>query len=63
MLAKMFPQDKDGKPVVDTRNIASQENGGNGDQMQGGEEVIASEVSIFEQVSAKYHQLTSSGRI
>jgi chemotaxis protein histidine kinase CheA len=62
MLAKMFPQDKDGKPVVDTRALASTQEAPAEGQDQGSD-LVASEASIFEQVSAKYHQLSGSGRI
>lgn len=60
VLAKLFPQDQNGKTVVDARQIAS-----------GGEalvedvpnnEVTSSDLTLFEQITAKYRQLDGSGK-
>ena len=64
-LAKLFPQDQAGKPVVDARALA----GGDpteeiyDDAVTGGDEVYAADLSIFEQVTAKYRQLSNNGRL
>ncbi|MGZ3718947.1 MAG: hypothetical protein ACXWR1_11425 [Bdellovibrionota bacterium] len=62
MLAKLFPQDQNGKPVVDARQIASANGGGSAEEGEQGDTVTASDLSIFEQISAKYRQLNGSGR-
>ncbi len=65
MLAKLFPQDQNGKPVVDARQIASSA----GPVLMSDAEVAAessvtaTDLSIFEQISAKYRQLSDSGRL
>lgn len=60
MLAKLFPQGADGKPVVDARQIAS-----TGELPIEGEQadnsVTATDLTLFEQISAKYRQLNDSG--
>jgi hypothetical protein len=62
-LAKLFPQDPTGKPVVDApRGLASE----GVDMMEGayvGSEVEAVDVSLFEQITAKYRQLAGAGNI
>ncbi len=60
VLAKLFPQDQNGKTVVDARQIAS---GGEAiaDEEQANT-VTSSDLSLFEQVTAKYRQLDGSGR-
>jgi hypothetical protein len=64
MLAKLFPQDQNGKTVVDTRQVASATGGTYADDADQGEPgVTASDLSIFEQISAKYHQLNGEGRL
>jgi len=60
-LAKLFPQDEDGKPIVDGRQLASEREGVYTDEE--GSIVYASDLSIFEQVTAKYRQLSSAGSI
>jgi hypothetical protein len=62
MLAKLFPQGQDGKPVVDARQIASAAGGVSYEEDQEEPAVTATDLSIFEQVSAKYRQLNNSGR-
>jgi hypothetical protein len=61
MLAKLFPQDKDGKTVVDQRQIASN-NGGVMENSDQADTVAAADLSIFEQISTKYRQLNGDGR-
>lgn len=63
-LAKLFPTGADGKPIVDGRGLASGEdpNGQGGEEEEGGN-VYASELSLFEQVNAKYRQLSGAGTI
>jgi len=63
-LAKLFPKDAAGKPVVDTRELASAENPGMyDDAITGANDIIAADLSLFEQVTAKYRQLNSNGRL
>lgn len=62
MLAKMFPQGQDGKPVVDQRHIASASGGQVAEDEQADPGVTVADVSIFEQISAKYRQLGNNGR-
>jgi hypothetical protein len=63
-LAKLFPQDPNGKPVVESRQLASE---GGGDMIDPdayvGSDVEAVDVSLFEQVTAKYRQLAGNGSI
>jgi hypothetical protein len=61
MLAKMFPPSQDGRPVVDTRQIASVA-GGTLEPGEQADAVTAADLSIFEQISAKYRQLNGTGR-
>lgn len=61
-LAKLFPQDQSGKPVVDARQIASGGVFGEESQTEGATEVTSSDLSIFEQITSKYRQLDGSGR-
>lgn len=62
-LAKLFPKDAAGKPVVDTRELASGENPEvYDDAVTGADDVVAADLSLFEQVTAKYRQLNSNGR-
>lgn len=61
-LAKLFPQDPNGKPVVESRQLASE----GSDMMEGayvGSDVEAVEVSLFEQITSKYRQLAGNGSI
>jgi hypothetical protein len=61
-LAKLFPQDPNGKPVVESRQLASE----GGDMMEDafvGSDVEAVDVSLFEQITAKYRQLAGAGNI
>jgi hypothetical protein len=62
-LAKLFPQDPNGKPVVESRQLASE--GGNMMDHDAfvGSDVEAVEVSLFEQITAKYRQLAGAGNI
>jgi hypothetical protein len=63
-LAKLFPQGADGKPIVDGRTLASEEDPDAVTGEEGeGSNVYASELTIFEQVNAKYRQLSGSGTI
>lgn len=62
-LAKLFPPDKDGKTVVDGRQIASDDSVVTGVEGQSESGAYASDLSIFEQVSARIRQLSNSGRI
>jgi hypothetical protein len=62
-LAKLFPQDQNGKPVVSERNLASLGEPQMIPQDDEGSQVVASELSIFQQVTAKYHELTDNGSI
>lgn len=62
-LAKLFPKDASGKPVVDTRELASNDNPEIYDDAVTGNDVVAADLSLFEQVTAKYRQLTSNGRL
>jgi hypothetical protein len=63
-LAKLFPPDKNGNPVVDERTLASEQVGEAVDESAFvGSEVYASDPSIFEQIRAKYQQLTNKGQI
>ncbi len=61
MLAKLFPPDKNGKPVVDMRQLASNGDASGVEGEAGDNAVTATELSIFEQISAKYRQLNGSG--
>jgi hypothetical protein len=63
-LAKLFPPDKNGNPVVDSRELASEQPMEAVDESAYvGSEVYASDPSIFEQIKAKYQQLANNGRI
>ncbi len=64
LLGGLFPPGQDGKPVVDTRQIASAA-GANvvGDEQGEESSVTASDLTIFEQIKSKYQELTNSGRI
>ena len=62
-LAKLFPQDKDGKPVVDSRQIASLDAPVEATDAVVGSEVYAADISIFDQISTKYRQLAGAGRL
>jgi hypothetical protein len=63
-LAKLFPPDKNGNPVVDSRTLASEPMGNTAQEDAFvGSEVYASDPSIFEQIRAKYQQLTNKGQI
>lgn len=62
-LAKLFPQDQSGKPVVDGRGLAGLNSTVDPDAVTGDSEVYASDLSLFEQVNAKYRQLTNNGRL
>jgi len=60
-LSKLFPQNLNGNPVVDARQIAS----GGGimeEEALEGTEVTTSDLTLFEQITAKYRQLDGSGR-
>jgi len=61
VLAKLFPQDQNGKTVVDARQIAS---GGQAmeEEEAPGTEVTSSDLTLFEQITAKYRQLDGSGK-
>lgn len=59
-LSKLFPQDENGKPIVDGRQLASEEGAYTEEE---GSTVYASDLSIFEQITAKYRQLASAGSI
>lgn len=61
MLAKMFPTDPSGKTVVDARQIASS-NGGLPEEAEQNDVPAPADLTIFEQISAKYHQLNGDGR-
>jgi hypothetical protein len=61
-LAKLFPQGADGKPVVETRGLAS-ENPQITEENYAGSDVQAVDLSLFEQISAKYRQLSNNGNI
>jgi hypothetical protein len=62
MLAKLFPQDQNGKPTVDTRQIATA--AGSAPEATEQSDVVApSDLSIFEQISSKYRQLSGDGRL
>lgn len=60
-LAKLFPQDPNGKPVVDSRGLASQELAQSEDEESS--EVYAADLSIFDQISARYRRLSTEGRL
>lgn len=60
-LAKLFPPDQAGKPVVDARGLAS--TGAPIADSEQGSEVYASDLSIFEQITAKYRLLANAGRL
>ncbi len=60
-LAKLFPTDEKGKTVVDARQIASPEDS-QYEEVLPEEGVTASDLSLFEQITAKYRQLDGSGR-
>ncbi|MCO5142078.1 MAG: hypothetical protein M9962_03195 [Oligoflexia bacterium] len=64
-LAKLFPQDeKTGKPVVDMRGLASTNQSIPEDAyISGNPEETVEELSLFEQVTKKYRDLTYSGTI
>lgn len=61
-LAKLFPTDKEGKPIVDGRAIASDPSG---EQNANGEEsmVFSEDLTIFQRISSKLRQLNSYGSI
>lgn len=61
-LAKLFPQDPNGKPVVEARQLASEGFDMTEDAFVGSD-VEAVDVSLFEQITAKYRQLAGSGSI
>lgn len=62
MLSKMFPQGENGKAVVDPRQLASPDGGQYLEEEQAEEGVEPSDLTLFEQVTAKYRQLDGSGR-
>ena len=62
MLSKMFPPGESGKPVVDPRQLASPDGGQYLEEEQAEEGVAPSDLTLFEQVTAKYRQLDGSGR-
>lgn len=62
-LAKLFPQDQDGKPVVDNRGLASADETLIEDVYGAESGVYATDLSLFEQVNAKYRQISNSGRL
>lgn len=62
MLAKLFPQDQNGKTVVDARQIASAAGGLEMENPQDDPAVTPTDLSIFEQISSKYRQLNYNGR-
>jgi hypothetical protein len=61
-LAKLFPTGQNGKPIVDARQIASGGFAQPEEQIEESNEVMATDLSIFEQITAKYRQLDGSGR-
>jgi hypothetical protein len=62
-LAKLFPTDPtSGKPVVDARQIASAGGEPVQEMEQDDQAVTASDLTIFEQITAKYRQLDGTGR-
>ncbi len=63
-LAKLFPPDQNGNPVVDSRQLASEQPAEAVDEsVFVGSEVYASDPTIFEQIKAKYQQLANTGRL
>lgn len=63
-LAKLFPPDQNGNPVVDSRQLASEQAAEPVDEsVFVGSEVYASDPTIFEQIKAKYQQLANNGRL
>jgi hypothetical protein len=62
-LAKLFPQDQNGKPVVALRNPASEGAATEASGAYADSQVYASDLSIFEQITAKYRQLSEGGRL
>lgn len=62
-LAKLFPQTPDGKPVIEgPRDLASAGEAVVEDAVVGSE-VYAADLSIFQQISARYRELNSAGKL
>ncbi len=61
-LSKLFPPDEKGKPVVDARQIASGQDNQYQEEEYEEPGVTTSDLTLFEQITAKYRQLDGSGR-
>jgi len=62
-LAKLFPQSTDGKPVIEApRDLASAGDAITEDAIVGSE-VYAADLSIFQQISTRYRELNSAGKL